>query len=329
MDCQKTISKVQLSKNPNHSILYQFVTNLKLTFGFIAINVFTVVSPITVTAQEGIDSVGIKGLVNTYQNAWNTHSPSAIAKFFLKDADMVFDNFQKIQGRQAIEEWWQNYFNKQEPELNANFTISSIKFLTHNVALVEIEYMSGNKNGVNNELPIRKVRSTWLLKRNQNYWLISAMRSLPTIEDRVELVASIKTTELLRPQIRALVADYEDTFNLHDPEALSKFYTADADIIIREQYAIYGTNAIKYWWQTYFSQPRPYRALIIIDEIRMLSENVALLNITATGASLEATEHLVPTRKTRATWILLREDGKWLITALRILPGKYDRVIRH
>jgi uncharacterized protein (TIGR02246 family) len=143
------------------------------------------------------------------------------------------------------------------------------------------------------------------------------------------LEASMETTELLRPQIRAFVAAYEDTFNKHDPEALSEFYRVDADIIIKEQPIIHGISAINEWWQIYFRQPRPYRILLIVDEIRMLSEDVALLNITATGTSLEVTESLVPAREARGTWVLLCEDGKWLIAGLRVLPGKYDRVIRH
>jgi ketosteroid isomerase-like protein len=93
------------------------------------------------------------------------------------------------------------------------------------------------------------------------------------------------------PNIRAFVAAYEDALNRHDPEGLSALYREDADII-------------------------------------MMADDVALLNVIGTRATLEATDQLVPTRETRATWVLRREDGKWLIAALRVLPSENDRVIR-
>jgi len=65
-----------------------------------------------------------------------------------------------------------------------------------------------------------------------------------------------------------------------------------------------------------------------VEEIRMMADDVALLNIIGTGAALEATDQLAPTRQARATWVLLREDGEWIIAALRVLPSEDDHVIR-
>ena len=68
--------------------------------------------------------------------------------------------------------------------------------------------------------------------------------------------------------------------------------------------------------------------LLIIEEIKMMSDNVALLNFTATSATSEATDQLLPVRQARATWVVVREDGDWLIASLRVLPSEDDRVIR-
>lgn len=154
------------------------------------------------------------------------------------------------------------------------------------------------------------------------------MLGLPTEEDRVELVPSFEAAESLRPQLRAFVASYEDVFDRHDPEALSAFYRDDADIIIRDGPVIHGAQAIREWWRVYFSQPRPYRELLIIEQIKTVYENVALLNITVTGAMSEGTDRLQPVRPARATSVVVREDGEWLIAALRLLPGEDDRVVR-
>ena len=300
--------------------------SLKYIFELCTTIVIATIAPITIMAQESVDTLGVKEFVASYQNVWNTKSPIDVAKFFSEDADMVFGNGTSAKGREAIENGWRNYFNRQELDRRGWFDLASIKFLTPTTAVVNIQSTTGIEDDTTT---FRKARGTWLVQQKKGYWKIEAMRGLPTVKDQVELVASVQTTEILRPQIRAFVAAYEEAFNQHDPDKLTEFYRIDADIIIREQPIISGTKAINKWWQTYFSQPRPYRAILIIDEIRMISKDVALLNITATGASLEPTEHLIPTRNARGTWILLQEDGRWLISNLRLLPSTDDKLIRH
>jgi ketosteroid isomerase-like protein len=131
---------------------------------------------------------------------------------------------------------------------------------------------SGGTGAGGKALQVRKARGTWLLRRHDNQWLIEAVRILPTEKDRVELIPSLAAATSLRPHLRAFVAAYEDTFNRHDPEALSAFYRDDADIIVREGPVIHGAQAIRKWWRDYFSQPRPYRVLLIIKEIRRMSD---------------------------------------------------------
>jgi uncharacterized protein (TIGR02246 family) len=166
------------------------------------------------------------------------------------------------------------------------------------------------------------------LHRLNGNWLISTMRGMPTEKDSVVLGASIETAKSLRPHIRAFVDAYEDAFNSHDPSKVSAFFRKDADIIVRNSPLIQGKQAIQNWWSDYFSKPRNYRPLFIIDEIRTISDNVVQANFTVTGAIPGTEDNLEPLRQTRATWILVRESGKWLITALRVMPSQDDRVIR-
>ena len=154
------------------------------------------------------------------------------------------------------------------------------------------------------------------------------MRAMPTEEDEVELNPSLEAAEDLRPQIRAFVGTYEDAFNRHDAEALSALYRNDADLVVRESPTVRGAKAIEDWWRTYFRQPRPYYALMVIEKIRMITDDVALLNVIGTGAPFEHTDQVEPVRTARATWVLARADGEWRIVALRVLPSEPDRVIR-
>lgn len=284
--------------------------------------------PVAGAAQAPADAAGLPEYVEAYRNAWNRHNATAVAAFFGEDADLVMGNLPAARGRGAIEAWWRRYFERQEPERRLTLVLESAHFVAADVAVVDVATTTGGRDRLGLELPTRRFRGTWVLRRQDGPWLISAMRGLPTEEDRVELVPSLETAEALRPRIRAFVAAYEETFNRHDPDALSGFYRDDADIIVREGPVIHGARAIREWWRAYFSRQRPYRALLIIEEIRMMADDVALLNVVATGATLAATDEPAPVRRARGTWVLVRENGEWRIAALRVLPSEDDRVIR-
>jgi len=285
-------------------------------------------SPSVATSQGAADSADLRQRVEAYQSAWNAQDASAVAAFFSIDADLVLGTLPAIRGREAIEAWWRAYFKRQETERRASFDVTSARLLTPTDAVVNVSTTTTGRVGGGEPLIVRKARVTWLLHRDDGNWLISAMRGLPTEEDHVELTATLETAESLRPDIRAFVRRYEDAFDRHDPDALSAFYREDADIIVRNSPVVKGAHAIRQWWENYFSQARPYRVQLIIDEIRIVGDDVALLNFVATGAAAETTAEVVPVRSTRATWVVVREDGQWLIAALRVLPSEDDRIIQ-
>ena len=294
-----------------------------------AATLIATIAPGLATAQEGGDTAALRERVGTYQKVWNTRDATRVAAFFSEDADLVMGNLPRVRGRGAIETLWRAYFERQEPGRQGTFDVLSARLLAPDVALVNVASTTGGAGPGGEALPIRRARGTWLLRSEGGEWIIVAMQALPGEEDRVELVPSLEAARSLRPRLRAFVAAYEDTFDRHDPEALSAFYRDDADILVRNGPLIHGAPAIREWWRTYFSQPRPYRVLLVIQEIEMLSDRVALLNLAVTGALDEATDALTPVRRARATWVVVREDGEWKIAALRMLPGEDDRVIRH
>ena len=303
----------------------------KLAATIIATITVITVLPAVATAQVETEheETALRERVEAYRRAWNTHDPGAIAAFFTENADFVMGNQPLRRGRREIQDWWRDYFARQEPERHLTLVVNSVRFVATHVAVINVATTTGGRDRLDQELPARSFRGTWVLGRERGNWLISAMLGLPAEEDRVELIPSLEVAESLRPQLRAFVAAYEDTFDRHDAEALSAFYRDDADIIVREGPVIHGAQAIREWWRAYFSQPRPYRVLLIIEQVKMMSENVALLTFTATGALSAGTDKLQPVRYARATWVVVREDGKWLIAALRVLPSEDDRVIRH
>lgn len=310
------------------------VTVSRFSLTVMLVNVLIVTVTITAsfpgmaTAQTNKDSATVYAMVESYQSTWNTHESAALAGFFTKDADMVIGNLPAMHGRQAIQKWWQKYFAQQESERKLTIAVNSIRHLADDVELVNVGTITGGKDTRGVEFHERKARGTWLLRRHNSSWLISALQAMPTEKDSIVLRASMETAESLRPDIRAFVYAYEDAFDSHDPSAVSAFFRNDADIIIRNSPLIKGIKAVQDWWRDYFSNPRPYKVIFIINEIQKISDDVVQINVTGTGAVSEAKYELRPVRQSNAVWILVRKDSKWHIAALRVLPGKDDRIIR-
>ncbi len=288
----------------------------------------TAAFPCTTVAQSNEDSAAIYEVFEAYKSTWNTHEAASLAEFFTKDADFVMGNLPAVQGRQTIQKWWKNYFKRQEPGRKLTIVVNSVRPLASDAALANITTTTGGQDTGDNELPKRKARGTWLLHKQQGKWFVTAMQGMPTENDSVILKASPETALVLRPEIRVFVDAYEAAFNNHDPDAVSAFFRNDADIIVRNSSLIQGSAAIKEWWRDYFSRPRPYRALFIIDGIRMIDSDVALLNIIATGNPLNGESDQQSLRYARGTWILVKEAGDWLIAALRVVPGTDDLIHR-
>jgi uncharacterized protein (TIGR02246 family) len=281
------------------------------------------------SAQTAADSVAIQARIDAYRAAWDTHDASAVSAFFSDDADMVMGNQPEAIGRRAIEDTWRDYFSNQEPERHLTLHVESLRFVAADVAVVNVATTTGGRDR-QGRLLSRRFRGAWVVQRRNGEWLISAMRGQPTEQDRVVLNESLATAEALQPEIRAFVDAYEDAFNSHAAPAVSAFYRDDADIIVRNGPLTHGRQAIQALWQTYFADERPYRALFIVQDIRMITSRVALINFIVTGAALESSVQPVPVRYTRATWLLARggEAPGWLITAAWVLPSEEDEIVR-
>ena len=131
------------------------------------------------------DSSAVLTQVEKYQSVWNTHDAAALSLFFTEDADFIMGNMPLINGRDGIKNWWQNYFNKQEPERRLTITVNSLRIIAPDVALVNVATTTGGQNTRGEKLKSKKARGTWVLLRKDGDWLITAMRGMPTEEDQI------------------------------------------------------------------------------------------------------------------------------------------------
>jgi uncharacterized protein (TIGR02246 family) len=126
---------------------------------------------------------GVRAFVDAYEKTWNTHEPSAVAAFFSEDADFIVGNGPRIVGRAAVEKWWRSYFSGIDDARRGTFAIASLRAVTPDVVLINIDSTTAGRDGSGRSLPTRVARGTWLVARDNGKWQISAFRALPAEGD--------------------------------------------------------------------------------------------------------------------------------------------------
>lgn len=162
-------------------LLKIMIIAITIMTGSFFIDAFTSIT----SAQTDEDSRAVLAQVINYQNVWNTHNAAALTEFFTNDADFIMGNQPLISGRKAIQNWWQNYFNRQESDRKLTIDINSFRIIATGVTLINIGTTTGGKDNDGNEFLARKARGTWVLLNQNGNWLISAMRGMPTEEDQI------------------------------------------------------------------------------------------------------------------------------------------------
>lgn len=117
--------------------------------------------------------------VEAYQQAWNTHQASAVATFFTPDADMIIGIGPRVVGREAIQSWWEGYFEKIAATRQGTFSIETHQMLTSDVVILNIHSTTFGIDSAGQEMPTRLARGTWIMVRRSDDWWIAALRGLP------------------------------------------------------------------------------------------------------------------------------------------------------
>lgn len=129
--------------------------------------------------------------------------------------------------------------------------------------------------------------------------------------------------------VRGLVEAYRTTWNEHDPSALATFFTQDADMIMGSDPVALGREAIQGWWRHYFARQEPQRRVAIdVHAVRLITPDVAVLNVATTTGGRNAQGETLKSRKARGTWVVIRQGGTWRISAMRGMPTEQDQIIR-
>ena len=125
----------------------------------------------------------VRAQIQAYERVWNTHDADQLAAFFTDDADLVMGNDPRISGRESISGWWGRYFAAISPHRVVTIEVETLRLLTPEVALANVNTLTAGRDEKNAELPARRARGMWVLIARNGQWLISALRGLPAEGD--------------------------------------------------------------------------------------------------------------------------------------------------
>ena len=162
----------------------RYAGNSRLATLMVGVWLFLTLVPSAVRGQTTSDSVAVSTFVKAYRSAWGRHDPSALGRFFAEDADMIMGTDPVSVGRGAIEEWWADYFERQEPERRVDIAIRSLRLVAPDVAVLNVTTTTGGRSR-SGDLQPRRARGTWVVVHQAGKWHISAMRGMPTEQDEI------------------------------------------------------------------------------------------------------------------------------------------------
>jgi uncharacterized protein (TIGR02246 family) len=103
----------------------------------------------------------------------------------------------------------------------------------------------------------------------------------------------------------------------NDPDAFADRYTEDATIVTVEGLYCKGREPIRGLMTMLYSGPfKGSRAFNKPEDVRFISDTVAVA-ISWNAILLGGLTELPPEENRRATWVLSKQDGEWLVSAFQ------------
>lgn len=114
---------------------------------------------------------------------------------------------------------------------------------------------------------------------------------------------------------RAVVERIGKAWEVHDADGFADTYTVDASMILSGDRYLKGRETIRHdITQQFKSAHRGTTLLQDIVDVRFLSSDCAVL-ITEGGVLAPGETEPAEERALRATWVVVKENGEWLIAA--------------
>ena len=126
-------------------------------------------------AADG-DTVGVKGVIDAYMDAFNKHDPHAVANLFTEDGDFTNGRLITAHTRKTIDEHLVPVYGSVLKNSHRTYSLRSIRFVTPDVAVVATDYELAGTTGPNGaELPPRKGLLQWVVSKQGGKWFINVL----------------------------------------------------------------------------------------------------------------------------------------------------------
>jgi uncharacterized protein (TIGR02246 family) len=122
-----------------------------------------------------------------------------------------------------------------------------------------------------------------------------------------------------RDQIQKLASQYQSYWEHGDAQGISSMYTADGDLIVPTGMVLSGRDMIKlFYTQVLSGAYKGSRVTIDVPQMRSLSADIMLVDgdWSIVGARDKEGKEL-PAERGVYSLVAVRQNGTWLITALR------------
>jgi uncharacterized protein (TIGR02246 family) len=131
-------------------------------------------------------------------------------------------------------------------------------------------------------------------------------------------IAGTRAADESTAGIKTLADGYTDSFNQHDPHALSMWFTEDGDFISVQQTTSHGRKAIEDHFEELFSaRLKNAHRTCTVKNVRFITPDVATVTMDyILTDTIGLNGEKVPVRKGLYDWIVSRQNGKWLISVL-------------
>lgn len=124
------------------------------------------------------------------------------------------------------------------------------------------------------------------------------------------------TSPAIADELQGFVEQYEAAWNSHNADALSGFFTDDADVIMGPEPVVASRSSILAWWKAYFRAVKPEtRMALTIAATRLVKPGVAVIDVVASRDDLA---RAAP--RARGTWVVVHDGAAWRVAAMRGLP---------
>jgi uncharacterized protein (TIGR02246 family) len=130
----------------------------------------------------------------------------------------------------------------------------------------------------------------------------------------------LMTTTTAEADVRAVLGRLTQAWNDGDATAYGRLFTADADYITFFGLNMPGREAIESGHRALFEGPLKGSKLTgqpgAVAKVRFIRPDVAVA-VVGGGSSLSGTDTTDAGRESTVSFVLVREDGDWLITAFQ------------